>query len=131
MANLTPEITMADLEGQCRDRLEYASQVGEAVVRTVKTFNPDVPSFEATTFETTTGVIITSFYDQIRVVCDFSELGYDAPQSVLTIDFNPPGTAPEATDVITTDEGITSKTTPLNKHNALAADISRLVALEI
>jgi hypothetical protein len=131
MAQSTSEIiTMAKLEAQCRDRLDHARRTGEAAVHM---FN--MPGggegIEVVEFETSTGVEIKSFGGDIGLRCDFSELDYDAPQSILTIDFNPPGTAPEATDVITTDEGITSKTTPLKNHNVLAAEISRLVGLVI
>ena len=131
MANPTSEIiTMADLESQCRDRLDYARQAGEAVVRTVKTFDAAEPSLEVTTFETSTGVKITSIKNQISLKCDFSDGDY-GPQRVLTIDFNTSSGAPDATEVTTTDKGTTSKTTPLKKHNVLAAKMSKFVALEI
>lgn len=131
MSNPTNEIiTMAALEMQCRDRLDYAKQAGEAIVRTVATFDDKCPTMEVTTFETSTGVEITSIGDYLQLRCDFSDNDYGS-QLVQTIVFKSLNGGPEVTEVLDKEDGTTSRTLPRRKHNYFAAQMSRLVALEI
>lgn len=120
---MTERVTMADFRQACEDRLDSAVSAGEAVVRTLR------GGGELVEFTTPAGLELARYGGTLAVMCDFSELGDDAQQRRVSIEFFGEEEIPEVTETDWSERGLGSRTVKRHNHDALASELSKYITL--
>lgn len=120
---MTESVTMTDLRKACEDRLDDALSSGEARVRELSR------GISMVEFVTPAGLELCRYGGMLTVMCDFSELGDDAPQRKVAVEFFDDEEVPEVTEINWSDRGSGSRTIKRKNHDALAVELSKYVTL--
>jgi hypothetical protein len=115
-------VTMDDFRKACEDRLDDALQAGEGVEMRAT----------AEVYQTPAGLTITRYAGGLLVAeLDHSELGDDAKQKWIRVDFFPEGEPTLVHEEIITNGAIHNNTLKQSEHDKIAAQLSKYLTLVI